>query len=261
MAKKKRDTYISGSGEGTNPDPTSIVNAGAPFRILQGTTFGSQRVHGTIYNASHRFLVPDNYSYTAARTATSTYVIGLSETYKLVPNNPDVWWHRRIVFSYKAAIGIPAIAQTMGVQNSPIATTVRPFLDLSGTSDSNWASVTTQVYGILFKGTLGVDWQDPMKAPLDRTRANIHSDRFSTIRSGNDSASPQIRKHYTRLGKTVMYDDIESGTTVEPSPFSVDSKRGTGNIFVFDMFHCPTNDDPDAGLEVSSSSTYYWHEK
>lgn len=260
-SKKKRDTYVSGAGEGTNPDPTSVVNRIQPFRIRASTTFGDQRIHATLYNATHRFLVPNNYSYAASRTATSTYVIGLKETYRLVPNNESVWWHRRIVFSYKSAIGRPEIAQAMGVQNSDVATTVRPFLDLSGTSDPDWADVTSQLYGLVFQGEIGVDWQDPMKAKTDRTRVNIHSDKFSTIRSGNDTAAPTIRNHYTPIRKTVMYDDRENGTNVIPSPFSVDSKIGLGNIFVMDMFHCPAPEDDGVDMEISSNSTYYWHER
>ena len=39
MAHKKRDTYVSGAGEGDNPDPTLPVNAARPFTIRAGTTF------------------------------------------------------------------------------------------------------------------------------------------------------------------------------------------------------------------------------
>jgi len=261
IAHKKRDTYVSGAGEGFNPDPTSVVNRVQPFQIRASTTFGDQRIHATLYNASHRFLVPNNYNYAASRTATSTYVTGLKESYRFVPNNESVWWHRRIVFSYKSAIGIPAIAQAMGVQASAGATTVRPFLDLSGSSDPNWANATTLVYGLVFQGEVGVDWQDPMKAKTDRTRVNIHSDRFTSLRSGNDTAAPAIRNHYTKIGKTLMYDDREDGTTVLPSPFSVDSKIGTGNIFVFDLFHCPAPEDDGVTMDVTSTSTYYWNER
>jgi hypothetical protein len=261
LSKKKRDTYVSGAGEGYNPDPSLPVNRIQPFQIRATTTFGDQRIHATLYNATHRFLVPNNYSYAASRTATSTYVIGLKESYRLVPNNESVWWHRRIVFSWKSAIGIPAIAAELGVQASDVATTVRPFRDLSGTSDANWANVTTLLYSLVFQGEVGVDWQDPMKAKLDRTRVNIHSDKFSTIRSGNDTAAPTVRNHYTSIRKTVMYDDRENGTSVIPSPFSVDSKIGIGNIYVMDLFHCPAPEDDGVTMDITSDSTYYWHER
>lgn len=261
MAHKKRDTYLSGAGEGSNPDPSLPVNAAQPFTIRAATTFGAQRIHATLYNATHRFLVPNNYNYASSRTATSTYVVGLKETYRFVPNNESVWWHRRIVFSYKSAIGIPDIAQEMGVQASPQATTVRPFRDLSGSSDPNWAAATTQVYGLVFQGEVGVDWQDPMKAKTDRSRVNIHSDKFTTLRSGNDTAAPALRNHYTPIKRSVVYDDREQGTSVIPSPFSVDSKLGLGNIFVFDLFHCPAPEDDGVDMAISSNSTYYWHEK
>jgi len=261
MAHKKRDTYVSGAGEGDNPDPTLPVNAAQPFTIRAGTTFGAQRIHATLYNATHRFLVPNNYNYAASRTSTSTYVVGLKETYRFVPNNESVWWHRRIVFSYKSAIGIPAIAQQLGVQASSAATTVRPFRDLSGSSDANWAAATTQVYGLVFQGEIGVDWQDPMKARTDRTRVNIHSDKFTALKSGNDTAAPAMRSHYTPIKRSVVYDDREEGTNVIPSPFSVDSKLGLGNIYVFDLFHCPAPEDDGVDMAITTNSTYYWHEK
>lgn len=263
VVKKKRDTYLSGAAPGVNPDPSSVVNRGQSITLNQATTNGSQRVHFTLYNATHRFLVPDNYSYRASRTATRTYAVGLKEAYRLIPNTNEVWWHRRVVFSYKSALGPVVIQQDLGVQSSAAATTVRPFRDLSGEVATNgpYATLAQQAYDYMFKGTSGVDWGDPMRAPIDRSRINLHSDTFRKLSSGNEVSNPRITRHYTRINRSVVYDDEENGVDVNPSPFSVDSKPGIGNIFVADFFHCPAPGDADSSLEVSSSSTYYWHEK
>lgn len=263
MAKKKRDTYLSAAAPGSNPDPASVVNRGQSITLNQGTVLGTQRIHFTLYNATHRFLVPNNYAYAASRTATRTYAVGLKEVYRLIPNTNEVWWHRRVVFSYKSALGPTSIQQDLGVQASAAAVTTRPFRDLSGETLSNgpYSTLAAQAYSYMFKGTSGVDWGDPMRAPIDTARINLHSDTFRKISSGNDVSNPRLARHYTRINRSVVYDDEENGTDVIPSPFSVDSKPGIGNIFVADFFHCPAPGDPESSLEVSSSSTYYWHEK
>lgn len=263
MVKKKRDTYLSGAAEGENPDPSSVINRGQPLTISQSTLLGSQRIHFTLYNATHRFLVPNNYAYAASRTATRTYAVGLKEIYRMIPTSNEVWWHRRVVFSYKSALGPTSIQNDLGVQASSVATTVRPFRDLSGEKTTNgpYQTLAAQAYDYIFKGTGGVDWGDPMRAPIDKSRINLHSDSFRRFSSGNDVPNPKIVRHYTKINRSVVYDDEENGTDVTPSPFSVDSKPGIGNIFVADFFHCPAPGDPDTALQVSSSSTYYWHEK
>lgn len=263
MVRKKRDTYLSGAGEGLNPDPASVVNRGQALVINQATLLGTQRVHFTIYNATHRFLVPNNYSYAASRTATRTYAVGLKEVYRMIPNTNEVWWHRRIVFSYKSALGPAVLQSSIGVQASAAATTVRPFRDLSGETETGgpYQQLASQAYDFIFKGTGGVDWGDPMRAPIDRSRINLHSDSFRRFSSGNDVSNPRLCRHYTKINRSVVYDDEENGVDVTPSPFSVDSKPGIGNIFVADLFHCPAPSISDSQLEVSSSSTYYWHEK
>lgn len=263
LARKKRDTYLSAAAPGSNPDPADVVNRGQAITFNQATVLGTQRIHFTLYNATHRFLVPNNYAYAASRTATRTYAVGLKEVYRLVPTSSEAWWHRRIVFSYKSALGPVAIQSDLGVQASPIATTTRPFRDLSGETETNgpYQTLASQAYDYIFKGTGGVDWGDPMRAPTDQTRVNIHSDSFRRITSGNDASNPKITSHYTKINRYVVYDDEENGVDVNPSPFSVDSKLGIGNIYVADFFHCPAPGDPDTALQVSSSSTYYWHEK
>jgi len=139
--------------------------------------------------------------------------------------------------------------------------TRRVFRDMSYGSTGPWQELAVTLIGLLFKGTIGVDWQDPMKAPLDKTRVNIHSDRFTSISSGNDVPRAKIVKHYTPIRKTLQYNDEENGTAVDVSPFSVDSKIGIGNIFVADFFHCPAPSETTDEMTITTNSTYYWNER
>jgi len=261
MAKKKRDTMLSAASAGTNPDPTVQPQIGQAFTVRQDTgNQSNQRVHVTVANLSHRWLQPSNYSYAARRTATRTYVTGVAETYRLVPNTSVQWWHRRIMFSTKDTL-TSTLNAAIGVEPASGDITRRVFRDLSGTSTGVWQELAVTLIGLLFKGSIGVDWQDPMKAPVDRSRVNIHSDRFTNISSGNDSSRAKIVKHYTRIGKTLQYNDEENGTAVDVSPFSVDSKIGVGNIFVADFFHCPAPTEATDEMTITSNTTYYWNEK
>lgn len=261
MAKKKRDQMLSAAAPGTNPDPTVAPTIGQPFIVGQATgNQSNQRVHVTVANMSHRWLQPSNYSYAARRTATRTYVTGVAETYRLVPNSSVQWWHRRIVFSTKDTL-TSTLNAAIAAEPTSGDITRRVFRDMSGVATGVWQDLAVTLIGLLFKGTIGVDWQDPMKAPVDRTRVNIHSDRFTNISSGNDAPRAKIVKHYTRIGKTLQYNDEENGTAVDVSPFSVDSKIGVGNIFVADFFHCPAPSETTDSMEISSNSTYYWNER
>jgi len=261
MAKKKRDTMLSAASAGTNPDPSAQPQIGQPFTVRQDTgNQSNQRVHVTVANLSHRWLQPSNYSYAARRTATRTYVTGVAETYRLVPNSSVQWWHRRVVFSTKDTL-TSTLSAAIGAEPISGDITRRVFRDLSGTSTGVWQELAVNLISLVFKGTIGVDWQDPMKAPIDRSRVNIHSDRFTNISSGNDSSRAKIVKHYTRIGKTLQYNDEENGTAVDVSPFSVDSKIGVGNIFVADFFHCPSPSDTTDEMTITSNTTYYWNER
>jgi len=252
---------LSAAAAGTNPDPTVVPTIGQPFTIGQATgNQSSQRVHVTVANLSHRWLQPSNYSYAARRTATRTYVTGVAETYRLTPNSSIQWWHRRIVFSTKDTL-TSTLNSAIGAEPASGDITRRPFRDLSATSTGVWQDLAVTLIELLFKGTIGVDWQDPMKAPVDRSRVNIHSDRFTSINSGNDQPRARIVKHYTPIRKTLQYNDEENGTSVAVSPYSVDSKIGIGNIFVADFFHCPAPAEPTDELSITSNSTYYWNEK
>lgn len=259
LSRKKRDTMLSAAFAGSNPSPESPVNPGTPLVMNQTNPNG--RVHMTLANVSHRYLVPNNSSYTAYRTDTTTYVKGFAQTYTIIPSSSTCWWHRRIMFATKEIYSTVEIQQSIGVQSFTGSTTNLPMRDLGNTTEGPYDQLRNNVLGEIFSGTGGVDWISPFRAKTDRTRVTILSDRSFNYSSGNEAPKPRIIKTYDAINKSLVYSDVENGLSMTPSPLSVDSKRGIGNIYVVDFYFCPAPDEAEDALTVSSQSTYYWHEK
>jgi hypothetical protein len=138
--------------------------------------------------------------------------------------------------------------------------------DLSGQSTGEYRDVKNSVENFLFQGTKGVDWSSLFSATIDRTRVDLISDKRTNLSSGNAAAKPRVVKRYNPINKTLVYDDEENLLSMVPSGFSVQTKQGMGNLYVYDMFTCPAPVTPgsDAGassLRISSTQTLYWHEK
>jgi len=260
LSRKKRDTMLSAAFSGSNPSPESPVTPGTPLQMTANSPTNG-RVHMTFTNVSHRYLVPNNSAYTAYRTATNTYVKGFSQTYTIIPNNESAWWHRRIMFATKEIYSTVEIQQSIGVQPFLGSTTNLPMRDLGNITEGPYNDLRNNILGELFAGTPGVDWISPFRAKTDRTRISVISDRSFNYSSANDTAKPRIIKTYDAINKSVVYSDVENGLSMNPSPLSVDSKRGIGNIYVVDFYFCPSPEDDGVDLTVSSQSTYYWHEK
>lgn len=264
MSNKKRDLMISAAATGVNPSPQNTRVVGSPLVMNSTTGNSTTNVHLTMYMPSYRGLVPNNYSYLAARTSTRTWVKGISEIYSMVPSDLSAWWWRRIVVSYKGDWNntTSAMFQQIGAQGATGGTTYRGFADLTGDSSGSFTALFDSVNDILFRGVKSTDWTNPILAPVDTSRVTKISDVTRVISSQNDAPRPKTVKTYVAINKTLQYDDEENGTSVTPSFMAVENKIGIGNIYVFDLFHCPAPLSTTASqLQVSSSMTYYWHER
>lgn len=260
MSRKKRDSMLSGAFEGSNPSPESPVTGGTP--LLMNQTNPNGRVHMTFANVSHRYLVPNNAAYRSFRTDTRTYVKGLSQTYTIIPSSSTCWWHRRILFASKELFTTVEVQQSVGAQSFPgDNATILRMRDLGNISSGPYNDLRNDVLVKLFSGTGGIDWVSPFRAKTDKTRVTVLSDRSFNYSSANEAPKPVIRKMYDAINKTIVYDDDENGLSMTPSPLSVDSKSGLGNIYLVDFFFCPAPDEEEDSLTVSSQATYYWHEK
>lgn len=191
----------------------------------------------------------------AGRTATTCYMRGLKEKITFSTNDATPWLWRRIVFYSKNPF--------MRTSTSGAGNTFAPYQENS----AGFARVVNQpVVGgtyddVIWKGQIGVDWDDFMTAPVDTRRLDLQSDKTVTIAPG---AQGGVYKSFTRwhpINKNLVYDDEENGPIEATSVFSVLDKRGCGDMYVIDIFK------PGAGLQSTSvlyfkpEATLYWHEK
>jgi len=266
MSRKKRDTLISAAAPGTNPPPATLFT-GTGIRINPITiNTNANGVHHLLYCPTAKYMVPNNASYLPRRTATRTYVKGISETWTVAPADQSTWWWRRICFSIKGLYQNQnfTVMSRISSETSASSGSSRKLLDLTGESTGIYQSVYDTLQELIFQGVKTTDWTDVMLAKLDKTRINVHYDKRMTISSGNDRPRPIVKKLYHPINKTVQYDDQENGLDIGPAPYSVESKQGTGDIFILDLFSCKAPDATDAtksGLNLECQSTYYWHEK
>lgn len=166
------------------------------------------------------------------------------------------------MFASKELFTTVEVQQSIGAQSfQGDSATVLRMRDLGNITAGPYNDLRANVLGKLFTGTGGIDWVSPFRAKTDKTRVTILSDRSFNYCSGNEAPKPVIRKMYDSINKTIVYDDDEDGLSMTPSPVSVDSKSGLGNIYLVDFFFCPAPSEPEDALTVSSQSTYYWHEK
>jgi len=263
MSHKKRDIMVSAAGPGLNPSPGTqvVVNQNLVINITTNNS-AADGIHMTGYIPSARSLSPNNYAYSAIRTATRTYVKGISEMYHFVPSDASAWEWRRIVVAQKYLFGQSRTAMTDIAAQFGTGTTYRYFKDLTGDASGSYTAIWDAVQDVLFAGVKTVDWQDPMTAPVDRARVTLLSDKRRMITSNNDAPRPRMVKTYVPINKTIQYDDEENGVLISPTRFSVDNNIGLGDIFVFDMFtvRAPVN-AVSSQLQIRSTMTYYWHEK
>lgn len=200
------------------------------------------------------------------RTATTCYMRGLSETLKYQTSTGVPWLHRRICFSVR---GDNPFAYTLPADTAPVVSTG---FNRSETSDGwmrSWVDLnlnnTPQTYiaqrGLLFKGSEGRDWTDIMSASVDTRRVDVKYDKTYRISSGNANGVLRERKLWHGMNKNLVYDDDENGGSEESNVFSVSDKRGMGDYFIVDIFQPGSLATATDLLQVTSSSSLYWHEK
>ncbi|UGV21548.1 MAG: capsid protein [Giant panda Genomoviridae] len=201
----------------------------------------------------------------ATRTSTTCYMRGLAEHIRVQTNSPIPWFWRRTVFTVKGNLSFssygtspptgltaPVFDGNTGIQ--------RLLLNSNSQSVSQTGNVVAQ-QGFLFKGQSGVDWTDPILAPIDTTRVTLVYDKTKLLRSGNQNGTIRECKMWHPMNKNIVYDDDESGSTELSSYFSTTSKAGMGDLFVLDQFSSGQGGATSDLLSFSVNSTLYWHER
>nr|QVW56549.1 MAG: capsid protein [Gemykolovirus] len=258
-SQKKRNTMLSWSN--TN-------GIGATQTVQQGNLFvsGSTGYAWVPWHATGQTLTalstePND----ASRTSTICYMKGLAENLKFQTSSGLPWFHRRICFTIKGPnpfAGINVLDTTANQTTNFYADTSngieRLFFNLQV---NNSTTTVSNQQELLFKGTRGKDWVDPIIAPVDTTRVSVRYDKTFTISSGNSNGVVREKKLWHAMNKNLAYDDEESGAGKYSTYYSVDSKVGMGDFYVLDIIQPGTGGTTSDLLLMSANSTLYWHEK
>lgn len=196
------------------------------------------------------------------RTATSCYMRGFSEHLRIQTSTGIPWFWRRICFTFKNSFASAYPGDTP-------TNTYRPYVETSSGLERLWLNQAINAMpntiagqqGLIFKGVAGVDWNDIIVAPVDTRRITLKSDVTRTIKSGNASGTVKEFKLWHPMNKTLVYDDDEDGVVEDTSYYSVASKAGMGDYFIYDIFLPGLGSSVSDIINVTANSTLYWHER
>jgi len=196
----------------------------------------------------------------AQRTSTTCYMKGLSEHIRVQTSSGVPWFHRRICFTYR---GLSPFRGSVAGEASPVAIETsngwqRLFNNIGVDSSPQTIAAREEV---LFRGQIQRDWNDPIVAPTDPTRVDVKFDKTWTLKSGNASGTVYERKLYHPMNKNLVYDDDELGNSELTATFSVSSKQGMGDYYVYDILSPGLGATATDLAAIYSNSTLYWHEK
>nr|USZ80640.1 capsid protein [Tick-associated genomovirus 2] len=199
----------------------------------------------------------------ASRSATNCFMKGLSENLRIQTSSQAPWFHRRICFTSRDE------TFRAGDRDTAPLNPLLPYVDTSQGKERLWLNAninnapnTLSLYQtLMFKGTVNVDWNDLIVAPLDTGRITVKFDKTWTIQSGNGTGVVRERKLWHPMNKSLVYDDDEIGDAENPAFFSTDSRAGMGDYYVVDIFQGGTGVGASDLLQVSANSTMYWHER
>lgn len=257
-AVKKRNTMLTYSN--TSSAGAIVANGNQPLYVNGNST---ARV---LWAATAQTIKTSPFPiYSGIRTSTSCYMVGLSEHIKLQTTSPVPWYHRRICFTWKGnqftttqtgdSPTVPYQIQfdgtTTGVQR----------LMFNATAGGGLGNTVAANDGLIFKGVQNVDWNDVILAPVDNSRVTLKFDKTWILRSGNQNGNVYERKLYHPMNKTLVYDDDENGVGESPAQYSVQSKAGMGDYYVYDIYAPGSQGQASDQLIVYANTTLYWHEK
>lgn len=189
----------------------------------------------------------------AARSATTCYMRGLSESVELNTNSGASWEWRRICFRCK----IPGVVVAYNDSTYGYA---RYWLQLTGSNSTGDTTQWQNSRDLVFKGIWNVDYDNLMTAAVDTRQVDLSYDKTMRIGSGNVNGVLLRQKRWHGMNKNLVYADEEKGSSEGTSAFSVQDKQGMGDYHIMDLFKCQTQNAGDS-IAVSSCTTLYWHEK
>lgn len=249
-SRKKRDTMLAyaqtgGSGAGGASGAAQFSGA-TGFQVFcwlatgRDNSYSTGNTAGTIFND-------------AVRTSSTCYMRGLKESIEIQTSTGVPWQWRRICFTVKGFSFTGSYIETSyGYQ--------RMLYNLNSGTSTDQATYTT-LLNLLFKGSVGIDWNSPQNAKIDTSRVSLKYDRTFMISSGNSSGVLRKYDLWMPMNKNLVYDDDERGEQKTASIYSVDSKAGMGDYYVVDFFFPGIGAASGDAISFNPSATLYWHEK
>lgn len=260
-SKKKRDNMLSWTNV-TAASTTGTTYAYGPA-VLVGNQTSPEGAYTFAWNATARDISDVNgnaasSSAIATRTSTNCYMVGLKETVEIQVNTGCPWQWRRICFTAKGSV--PGTVAT--TSQYPFSETNDGMVRVVNNTPGNRnAGPQYSLYEILFKGQNASDWSDVMTAPADHSRVSIKYDKVRTISSGNEDGIIRTYKHWHPMGKSLVYNDDEVGSSTKPSYTSTLSRAGMGDYYVVDIFRARYGSTATDNLLFQPQATLYWHER
>lgn len=253
------------SWSNTNPAGATQTTGVGSLNAIGGT--GNNIGSITLFSPTCMDLnasAPHTISLQSRRTATTCFIRGFSEHIRLQTSSGIPWFWRRIVFFSKDELAFPGTSAS----DTPV-NTYRPYVETSNGLERLWLNQTINSMpntialqqGVLFRGSAGTDWNDIITAPVDTTRVTLKYDKTRTIKSGNAAGTVREFKVWHPVNKNVVYDDDEQGVSESSSYYSVTSKAGMGDMYVYDIFLPGLGSTGSDIINVNSSATLYWHER
>lgn len=201
----------------------------------------------------------------AMRTATTAYMVGLSEKLRIQSSSGLPWMWRRLCIRLRGLDGNFQVAASTDTPTS----TYSPFLETSNGYQRVWLNETinaqsntiNQQLALIFKGTSGVDWNDVMIAPTDNRRVDVAFDHTWKLHSGNASGVFTEKNLWHPMRKSLVYADDEQGEIENSSAFSVTGKSGMGDYYIVDLVQPGLGGSATDVITISSTASLYWHEK
>lgn len=245
----------------TNSTTGGVQQALAPgAAFVNGNSTGRFLFCPTGMDLSNTGTNPNLTINVAQRTATTCFMKGFSEHLRIQTSSGLPWFHRRICFTSKNTL----------FNNNPVGTT--PWTNCLEVSSgmqrlmfnmglNNMAGAISNFEGVIFKGLEGQDWNDSLIAPVDTSRVTLKFDKTWTIKSGNQAGTVVERKLWHPMNKNLVYDDDEAGSGETTSFYSVTSKAGMGDYYVYDIISPGIGGGAVDQCVINPNSTMYWHER
>lgn len=260
-SRKKRDTMLNYTNISTTAQQGSQTYAVRPAIIVGGQDQNTTTAFPIVWCATGRDLTEDssNTRGTVAdqstRTATTCYMRGLSEKIEIQVTDGLPWQWRRLCFTYK---GFQNAAPNIAGFSLVSETTSGYVRQLSMLPSATYINT---VETIMFRGSKGVDWTDPMTAPTDGTRITVKYDVTKTVASGNEQGCIRKFNLWHPMNKNLVYADDEDGGDLNQQFYSTQSKAGMGDYIIVDYFQARKGSTSAQQLSFGTTATLYWHEK